>query len=69
MKNKQKSLEDLDFLTELTLSEQEGINGGSIKQTTLNVSSDEDIFGPSDFTANPEEEPLKLKWPGEPGRS
>ncbi len=28
MKDKQKSLEDLDFLTELTPSEQEQINGG-----------------------------------------
>jgi hypothetical protein len=28
MKDKQKSLEDLDFLTELTPSEQEEINGG-----------------------------------------
>lgn len=34
MKDKQKSLEDLDFLTELTPSEQEEINGGTSNDLT-----------------------------------
>ena len=38
MKDKQKSLEDLDFLTELTPSEQEGINGGA--DTSLKLTNE-----------------------------
>lgn len=59
MKNKKKRLEDLDFVTELSMSEQEKINGGAV-----------DVLGPISFTAEPKP-PLLLGFTsrGDDGRS
>ncbi|BAY29299.1 hypothetical protein NIES2107_11400 [Nostoc carneum NIES-2107] len=69
MKDKQKSLEDIDFVTELSMSELEGISGGSTQLTTINENSDEGtIFGPLDLTATPKKPLPALKWGGESPR-
>jgi hypothetical protein len=45
MKDKQQNLENLDFLTELTLSEQEEINGGAGKDPGFTSPSNPPIVG------------------------
>jgi hypothetical protein len=57
MKDKQKSLKDIDFLTELTSSEQEKINGGAGKSLTSPQETDPNTPSTSSFAPATEPPP------------